>query len=142
MPISTEVIVAIIGSLASPLIIMFITSKVKKIDEKRKQEIDALTNKPTVEQALRNELREEISRLRRYNDGLQDEVGTLNKERDGFRDTIDAWQRSFYKVKEEKARLEYELSVVRRELDNLKFQMEQLKDTKEKFHGFANGNEE
>lgn len=140
MEVNIEIVVALISGILAPLIIQLITNQLKKVEQRKRQELENAGNTPTIERDLRNELREESVRQRARAQALEEDIDELAHENDELREALSKWKTSFYQVKTEKSKIEWELAVLRQEIDSLKKQIIMLQQTKEKMNGTSNGN--
>lgn len=137
MPISVEIVVAIIMGIASPSVTIWLTHRIKSVQEKQKKREEAIQAAPDIQTKLRDELREDLERQRERTRRIEDDVDELISERDALVDTLSEWKMSFYTVREEKLKIEYELTLVRQELEQLKGQLALLQQAKEQVNGIT-----
>lgn len=136
---NVDIIVALIMGIVAPLLIQLITRQLKKLEEKKQNEIKSVSETPAIERSLRDELRSESERQRLRALALEDALEESNRDKEKALKELSEWQSAFYRVQTEKSRIEYELAGVRQELNTVKQQLVLLQQTKESINGLNDG---
>lgn len=134
---SIEIIVALITSIIAPTLTIWLTHKIRKVQDKADTVAAAAKEEPDIQTKLRDELRGEVERqMKKVRDAEKDN-DALTEERDELLGQVSKWKKVFYSALDEKASLGYELSQARRELEELKVQLLLLQSAKEQIDGIV-----
>lgn len=129
--IDVELWHVLIASLLAPVVIEWVRSKLAARQEREKAKSAEAGQKPTVEAELRDELREDIVRYRQQIVGLENlieeheqERKRLMRERKEALDELDRWKSAYYDVRRDKLSIEFEMKMLRKEVEILKVQLD------------------
>lgn len=129
--IDVELWHVLIASLLAPVVIEWVRSKLAARQEREKAKSAEAGKKPTVEAELRDELRDDIVRYRQQIVDLENlideheqERKRLMRERKEALDELDRWKSAYYDVRRDKLSIEFEMKMLRKEVEILKAQLD------------------
>jgi len=121
MEILTLIAPAVFSALLAPVAVKWFTKLIDSRKEKRTEESEEEKYNDTLASSLRKELRDENLALKERNTVLESQVrASIESILEG-----DTWKRKFYAVKKEKQHLEFEITLLRQELEYLRSQYDE-----------------
>lgn len=121
----------LIASLLAPVVIEFVRSRLGARQERERARSEREGKRPSVEAELRDELREDVVRYRQQIVALENlieehenERKRLIRERKEALDELDKWKSAYYDVRRDKLSIEFEMKMLRKEVEILKAQLD------------------
>lgn len=132
----------LVTSIIGPLAFEIVRWRLKRRDERDRRAEEDKDQKPTVEAALRSELREDNIRYRDQVAGLESLIRDYEDERTRMiaehrqsEKELDKWRTAYYDVRKDKLGLEFEMKMIRKEVEILKAQLELRNITQKMIEG-------
>lgn len=132
----------LVTSIIGPLSFEIVRWRLKRRDDRERKEAENQDKKPTVEAALRSELREDNIKYRDQVAGLESLIRDYENERTRIiadhrksEQELDKWRTAYYDIRKDKLGLEFEMKMVRKEVDILKAQLELRNITQKMIEG-------